>query len=50
MMFEQGQSTYRIKDENIRPVLVSQHFDEGTIEVKRSGGTITSVRYRENIS
>ena len=39
MTFQQGQSTFRMKDENIRSVMVSHHFDEGIIEIERSGGT-----------
>ena len=43
MTFEQGQSTTRMKDENIRPVLVSHHFDEGVVEMERSGGITVRV-------
>ena len=41
--FEQGQSTSRMKTENIRPVMISHHFYEGVIEIKRSGGTFVRV-------
>ena len=39
MTFKQGTSTSRMKKESIRPVMVSYHFEEGIIDVKRSGGT-----------
>jgi len=38
MTFEQGTSTTRMKKDNIIPTMISNHFCEGIIEVKISGG------------
>ena len=37
MSFEYGQSTPRIKKEGVRPVMVSNDFDAGIIEINRHG-------------
>ena len=43
MTFKQGTSTSRMKKDNIHPVMVSHHFEDGIINVKRSGGTFVRV-------
>ena len=43
MTFKQGTSTSRMKEDNIRPVMVSHHFDEGVVNLKKSGGILIRV-------
>jgi predicted transcriptional regulator of viral defense system len=43
MTFKQGTSTARMKEDNVRPVVVSKEFDLGIIEIERSGGTAVRV-------
>jgi len=43
MTFKHGQSTTRMKNENVRPVMITHGFTKGIIEVERSGGTLIRV-------
>ncbi|MBC1925573.1 type IV toxin-antitoxin system AbiEi family antitoxin domain-containing protein [Listeria innocua] len=43
MTFPFGTNTRRIKQANVRPIMISQYYDLGMIEMKRSGGQLVKV-------
>jgi len=43
MTFKQGTSTGRMKEDKIRPVVITNHFEMGITAIKRSGGVTVKV-------